>query len=131
MQLHVYIIIKAYLTGDDIPKGKKDLPTHIIRQFAAKWKRLGIELGLKDYDIANISENNGHHPRRMKVCFVDMIEQWLKENPFPTWGKLDDAINKIRSSGVESYRHTSKDIINNFNKFQVQVYSYIRTYIIM
>ena len=27
-----------------------------------------------------------------------MLEQWLREIPSPTWGKLDDAVKKIKLS---------------------------------
>lgn len=46
----------------------RDLHSNIVRQYAAQWERLGLELGLNDYDIANISENNARHPRRVEVC---------------------------------------------------------------
>ena len=53
-------------------------------------------MGLNDYDIANISENNARHPRRVEVCCTAVLEQWLREIPSPTWGKLDDAVKKIK-----------------------------------
>ena len=70
-----------------------DLHSNIVRQYAAQWKRLGLELALNDYDIANISVNNARHP---EVCCTAVLEQWLREIPSPTWGKLEDAVKKIK-----------------------------------
>ena len=77
-----------------------------MRQYATEWKRLGVELGLKNYDITKISENYEHHPKKIKVCFTAMLEQWLKMFPSPTWGVLEDAINKIGSSRMKSFSRT-------------------------
>ena len=74
----------------------KDLHSHIVKQYAVHWERLGLELGLKQYDIDNISANNARHPRRVEACSAAVLEQWLREIPSPTWAKLDDAIKKIK-----------------------------------
>ena len=75
----------------------RDLNRHIVEQQAAQWEKLGVELGLKDYHIANISKDNAHNPNRSVTCCRAMLEQWLREIPSPTWSKLDDAIKKIKS----------------------------------
>jgi len=80
----------------------RDLTTHIVEQQAAHWERLGLELGLKDYQIANISKDNEHNPNRSVSCCRVMLEQWLREMPFPTWSKLSDAIKKIKSLTTSS-----------------------------
>ena len=74
----------------------RNLNTHIVERQAAQWERLGLELGLKDCHIANISKDNEYHPSRLLTCCRRMLEQWLREIPSPTWGKLDNAINKIK-----------------------------------
>ena len=74
----------------------RDLHRHIVKQYAVHWKRLGLELGLKEYDIDIISANNANNPKRVEVCCAAVLEQWLQENPSPTWAKLDNAI-KISS----------------------------------
>ena len=76
----------------------RDLHSNIVRQYAAQWERLGLELGLNDYDIANISKDNEHNPNRSVTCCRAVLEQWLREIPSPTWGKLDDAVKKIKLS---------------------------------
>ena len=76
----------------------RDLHSYVVVQYAVHWERLGLELGLEDYIIKNISENNARHPNRVVVCCVAVFEHWLKEIRGPTWGKLDEVIKKIRSS---------------------------------
>ena len=92
----IVIIISSlnYHTGDDRP-GMRDLHIHIVTQYAIHWERLGLELGLKKYDIDNISANNAHNPKRVEECCAAVLEQWLTVIPSPTWTKLDDAIKKI------------------------------------
>ena len=86
----------------------KDLHSKIVRQYAVQWERLGIELGLKDYDVANISKNNANCSRKAEVCCVAVLEQWLMEIPSPTWGKLDDAIKRVNISSTTSPASTDK-----------------------
>ena len=69
---------------------------YIVRQYAAQWERVGLELGLQDYDIANISKDNEHNPNRSVIFCRVMLEQWQREIPSATWGKLDDAIKNIK-----------------------------------
>ena len=86
----------------------RDLNRHIVEQQAAQWERLGLELGLKDYHIANISKDNEHNPNRSVTCCRAMLEQWLREIPSPTWGKLDDAIKNIKLPSTISPVSTDK-----------------------
>ena len=86
----------------------RDLHSNIVRQYATQWERLGLELGLNDYEIANISENNARHPRRVEVCCAAVLEQWLREIPSPTWGKLDDAVKKIKLPSTTSPMSTDR-----------------------
>ena len=75
----------------------RDLHEHIVKQYAVHWEKLGLKLGLKTYDIDNISANYAYSPRRVEECCTAVLLQWLKINPFPTWDKLNDAIKKITS----------------------------------
>ena len=71
----------------------KDLNRYIVEQQAAQWERLGLELGLKDYHIANISKDN---PNRSVTCCREILQKWLHIDPSATWSKLDDAITNIK-----------------------------------
>ena len=86
----------------------RDLRSNFVRQHAAEWERLALELGLKDYDIRNISENNARHPRKVEECCIAMLEQWLKVTPSPTWSKLDDAVKNIKLSSTTSHHKEGK-----------------------
>ena len=86
----------------------RDLHSNIVRQYAVQWGRLGLELGLQEYDIANISKDNEHNPHRSVTCCRAMLEQWLREIPSPTWGKLDDAIKNIKLPSTTSPVPTDK-----------------------
>ena len=94
-----YVVLSH--TGDDRPD-IRDLNRHIVEQQAAQWERLGVELGLKDYHIANISKDNEHNPNRSVACCRAMLIQWLSETPSPTWGKLQNAIMRMsdNSTGI-------------------------------
>ena len=81
----------------------RDLRSNYVTQYAAQWERLGLELGLKEYHIANISENNARHPRRVEECCAAVLEQWLRVTPSPTWGKLEDAVKNIKLSSTTSH----------------------------
>ena len=92
-----------HYTGDDKPR-MTELLSNIVVQYAAHWERLGLELGLKDYHIANISADNVHNPHRSVDSCRAVLEQWLREMPSPTWGKLDDAVKKIKLSNSPDKR---------------------------
>ena len=82
-----------------------DLHSHIVIQYAAQWEILGLELGLKDTEVAKISENNARHPRGIELCCAAILKEWLRKIPSPTWGKLDNAIKKIKQSPT-SMKHS-------------------------
>ena len=72
-----------------------DLYINVIPQYAARWKALGAILGLKDYEIDNISEDYAN--RSYEGCAA-MLMKWLRKDLTASWGKLDDAINLLRPS---------------------------------
>ena len=90
MQYYNFIV-----TGDDKPQWC-DLLGSVVEQYAIHWKKIGLKLGLKDYQLANICENNGtFESGRVERCCRDMLERWLRQISLPTWGKLDDVINSL------------------------------------
>ena len=95
---------RYYHTGDERPD-MRDLNRHIVEQQAAQWERLGLEFGLKDYHIANISKDN---PNRSVTCCRVMLQKWLDIDPSATWAKLDDAIKKIKLPSTTSPGSTDK-----------------------
>ena len=119
----------------------RDLHSHIVKQYAVHWERLGLELGLKDYHIANISANNARHPRRVEECCIAVLEQWLREIPSPTWSTLDRVIKKITSSvstdkgGSHGYKllincyyyYYHEFIINLFTYYELVLFYFMKT----
>jgi len=85
------------LLGNDVPS-LLDLYRSVVPQYAVHWELLGVELGLEQHHLEIISRNNAYNPNRTEDCCSAMLQKWLKEIPFPTWGKLDDAINLIKPS---------------------------------
>jgi len=76
-----------------------------VSQYAVHWEAIGAELGLEHYHIANIAKD--HHNRTEDGCAA-MLMKWLKMGTSPTWGTLDNAINRItrRNSKVLSIAAT-------------------------
>ena len=69
----------------------------VNKRYVIHWEKLGLKLGLKDHQIATISEDNKYNPTRTKDCCTAMLKKWLKEVLSPTWGKLSDAIKAIQA----------------------------------
>ena len=53
-------MIIIIVTGDDTPQ-LGDLCTNIFEHYVVHWYELGLKLGLKDYQLANISEIDRKH----------------------------------------------------------------------
>ena len=66
-----------------------DLQRYVTPQYAAKWRKIGAELGLADAKLDIISANN---PRSVEECCRVMFSEWLKEGITPSWEKLFTAI---------------------------------------
>ena len=81
--------------GDDTP-GLRELLSNVVDQYATWWRELGAKLGLKGYQIENITANNDvRQHRQIETCCRQMLEMWLQEISKPTWGKLEDAVNSL------------------------------------
>ena len=89
-------------TGDDRPD-MKDLNRYIVRQQAAQWERLGLELGLERYHIAYISRD---HPNESVICCGKMLQDWLDIDPSASWRKLEDGVRRIRLPTTSSAAST-------------------------
>ena len=90
------------ITGDDTPQ-LGELLINIVEQYAVHWEELGQKLGLQDYQLANISENNVNREyRRVETCCKRVLQKWLQIDPSPTWGKLDDVIKSLTIAPVST-----------------------------
>ena len=71
----------------------------------AKWKLLGIQLGIDDGTIEAIKSENHGDPT---LCLMDVLRTWLKENydtlrhEYPSWRKLCKAIASPAGAGNQS-----------------------------
>jgi len=86
-----YNLLFTCSPGDDRPD-LGGLFTNVIPQYAARWETLGAILGLKDYEIDVITKD---YPNRSTEACTAMLMKWLQSVYQPTWGKMDDAINKL------------------------------------
>ena len=84
-----------FVLGDEKPIWG-DLLKHVVDQHAKHWKILGTILGLQDYQLENIAENNAYNPRQTEDSFAKVLELWLRQGDSPTWGKLEDAIKETQ-----------------------------------
>ena len=126
---YVYILSTLqmlFITAKDKPT-IKDLNIHVIEQYAIYWKQLGVELGVKNYHIANITENNASRKlRQVEECCSQMLQKWLDIDPSATWDKLDDAIKKITSpvSTDKEGNHVCKLLVLYFGKNHFMKFCY-------
>ena len=72
-----------------------DLRTNVIKQYATYWKELGELLGVEDHDIVIITANNKYNPNQSVDSCYEMLCKWRNKNLSPTWGKLEDAVEKL------------------------------------
>ena len=90
-----YTLFSQFFTGDNKPL-MSELHAKVINQYAAHWDELALKLGLANYLIKTISENNKFNPNRVKDCCIAVFEEWLERGDYsPTWGKLSNAIDEI------------------------------------
>ena len=104
-------------TGEDIPQ-LGELLTNILEKYAVHWEDLGRKLGLENYQLDNISENNvNRQSRRVQTCCREVLEIWLREITSPTWGKLDDAIKSLPTGPISTgHKPLVTDQVSTSNK---------------
>ena len=84
------------LVDDDIPT-LEELHIHVIEQHAVHWEKLGSYLGLEAYQIDNIAANNDKGDHKVEENITKILKAWLRVIDQPTWGKLDEAIKKLKN----------------------------------
>ena len=68
------------------PSALKDLVAD-LNSVAARWHDLGVQLGIDDGELKNISGEEG----RAQSCFREMLMEWMK-NQTPTCRAIIDAL---------------------------------------
>ena len=64
---------------------------------AAKWYRLGLQLGITSGDLDVIEKN---YPRDADMCKVKMFDKWLRGDTNPTYKKLVRALATVRERNL-------------------------------
>ena len=59
---------------------------------APQWKLLGIFLNL-DANLLGVIEVDNH--QRVKMCLMEMLQLWLKQDPQPSWSTLVEALREM------------------------------------
>ena len=85
-----------FLLGNEIPQ-LVDLYKDVVPKYAARWKDLGIKLKIPQHDLNIIEADNVHHPTHAQQCCKDMLSEWMKITPNPTWNILKKAIDGLPS----------------------------------
>ena len=69
------------------------------KKYAADWKDIGIELGLK-LSTLNIIEKD--HPSQSVTCFQAMIDNWIESTTDSvTWKALEVALTNVNRQKLE------------------------------
>ena len=84
---------------------EKDLAnlTHILKGAVAKWKTIGLTLGIPDADLTAIERKPLLIPEGDSGYFRDMLSQWLKwAPPNHRWPTLEALAMVLNEAGEES-----------------------------
>lgn len=58
-----------------------------------QWKKLGRKLGIEEFELNAIEENN---PKNTKRALEDVLSQWHGSTAKPTWRAVVDALKAIK-----------------------------------
>ena len=93
-QLYAYFLY--HCVGSDRPS-LKDLYDHVVNNFAAIWKDLGVQLLPPDQEkMLDIIAAN--HPNDVVSCCKCVFKEWLEKTSGATWNQL---IQALRSPSVQ------------------------------
>ena len=67
----------------------KDLHNIITPNYAARWRAIGTQLGLKNGLLDTIDYN---HPRNAENCCNAVFEEWLDNDHMASWNKIIEAV---------------------------------------
>ena len=77
----------------------------------AKWRSLGIQLGMHPYQLDTIQSNCAPYPDSTDRCLTSMFEWWLENSHEPpTYEKLAKALTDIGSRALALKFYTGKCI---------------------
>ena len=62
---------------------------------AAKWKQLGVQLGVPTHKLDEIQANHEHSPNFAQECLSDMFTWWLNNGRDVTKERLERSLRDI------------------------------------
>ncbi|XP_065883364.1 uncharacterized protein [Dysidea avara] len=101
------VVISQVQNKDDTPT-MKDLNRYVTKKYAADWKDIGLELGLK-LRMLNIIEKD--HPQQSVACFQETLDNWLESSPNPTWKTLEVVLTNV------ARQHLDLDPVDDVHSF--------------
>ena len=63
---------------------------------AAKWKQLGLQLGVPIHKLDEIQANHEHSPNFVEECLRDMFNWWLNNGRDVTYERLERGLRNIK-----------------------------------
>ena len=70
----------------------KDLCTYVLPSYAARWKKIGILLGIQLEQLNVIKLDN---PGDTNGCCIDLFGKWLEGTYNVTWEKMFEALDLV------------------------------------
>jgi len=70
----------------------RDLNRYVIKRYAADWKDIGLELGLK-FDVLKMIQKD--NLQQSIPCLQKTLDQWLKLTHNATWKTLEVALSNV------------------------------------
>jgi len=83
--------------------------TNALKRVTA-WHKLGIQLGVPDYELSQIQSN---YPRDNSRCKSEMLSYWFNNAEQQSWDVIADALGEInhRRLANEIQGHPSKGML--------------------
>ena len=79
---------------------------------AAKWKQLGVQLGVPTHTLNEIQANHENSPNFAQECLRDMFNRWLNNGHDTSYASLERGLRDIGETGLakEFHQHRSSSI---------------------
>ena len=96
------------------PSALKDL---VKLPVAAKWRQLGVQLGVPIQTLDEIQANHEHSPNFAQECLSDMFNWWLNNGLDITYERLECGLRDIGETRI-ILRNYGKTISSTAFKFK-------------
>ena len=107
--MHMFVCIFIYVLSKDLyvcinlSSGKvkpevSELHRHIVPEYAARWRDLGVQLNIPEHHLETIAVDNIHHPSYSEQCCKAVLRKWMQITVNATWDMLYSAIDHLPHS---------------------------------